>query len=46
MSVVQFTQDLSRGCGMDIHKEVVVATQYKARVFQRKPVAMTLSRDL
>lgn len=26
MSVVQFTQVLSRGCGMDIHKKVVVAT--------------------
>lgn len=25
MSVVQFTQVLSRGCGMDIHKKVVVA---------------------
>ncbi len=26
MAAVEFTQVVSRGCGMDIHKEVVVAT--------------------
>ena len=51
MSVVQYTQVLSRGCSMNIHKKVVVATVQgkgipkKSRSYNTFTSSLTQSRD-
>ena len=51
MAAVEFTQVVSRGCGMDIHKEVVVATvrglgiQQETRSFGTFTSSLTELRD-
>ena len=51
MADIQFTQVVSRGCGMDIHKEVVVATvqgegiQQETREFNTFTSSLTQLRD-
>lgn len=51
MADIQFTQVVSRGCGMDIHKEVVVATvrgagiQQATREFNTFTSSLTQLRD-
>lgn len=46
MSVVQFTQVLSRGCGMDIHKKVVVVTVQGEGIHKETRSYDTFTRSL